>query len=122
MEPGTATDYLDALVVRDLRILSQPLGGEVLHYRDNKSLEVDAIVQRTDGRWAAIEVTLGHTQVDRAAATLAKFATAVDTSVLGSPSALALITATGCGYQRPDGISVVPIGCTGAMTLMGPPS
>ena len=32
----------ESLVVRDLRVLCQPLDGSVLHYRDNKGLEVDA--------------------------------------------------------------------------------
>lgn len=103
----------ESLVVRDLRVLSQPLDGEVLHYRDNKGLEVDAIVQLTGGRWAAFEVKLGQAPVDAAAATLVKFAAAVDTSAIGPPAALAVITATGYGYQRPDGVSVIPIGALG---------
>lgn len=103
----------ESLVVRDLRVLSQPLDGEVLHYRDNKGLEVDAIVQLSSGRWGAFEVKLGTAQVERAAATLAKFAASVDTSVLGPPAVLAVITATGYGYQRPDGVCVVPLGALG---------
>jgi predicted AAA+ superfamily ATPase len=49
----------ESLVVRDLRAYSQPLGGEVRQYRDNKGLEVDAIVQAKDA-WAAFEVKLGE--------------------------------------------------------------
>ena len=103
----------ESMVIRDLRVLSQPLDGQVFHYRDNKGLEVDAIVQLGDGRWAAFEVKLGSGQLDRAAATLVKFAALADQTRIGAPSALAVITATGFGYQRPDGVSVVPVGSLG---------
>ena len=48
----------ESLVMRDLRVLAQPLDGQVLHYRDNNGLEVDAIGQLADGRWAAFGVKL----------------------------------------------------------------
>lgn len=41
----------ESMVVRDLRVLAQPLGGEVLHYRDHYGIEVDAVIQLDDGRW-----------------------------------------------------------------------
>lgn len=103
----------ESLVVRDLRVLSQPLGGEVLHYRDGDGHEVDAIVQLVDGRWAGLEVKLGVSQSDLAAASLIKFASLVDTDVCGPPAALIVITGTGYAYRRPDGVSVVPIGALG---------
>lgn len=49
----------ESLVVRDLRIYAQASDAVVLHYRDNTGLEVDAIVEARDGRWAAFEVKLG---------------------------------------------------------------
>ncbi len=103
----------ESMVIRDLRVLAQPLGGEVLHYRDSNGLEVDAIVQLTGGTWAAFEVKLGHSHVDRAAATLTRFAATVNTKTLGPPAALGVITATGYGYRRPDGVSVIPLGALG---------
>ena len=48
-----------SLVVRDLRVYAQASDATVLHYRDNTGLEVDAIVEGADGRWAAFEVKLG---------------------------------------------------------------
>ncbi len=51
----------ESLVVRDLRVLSQPLGGTVFHYRDSNDLEVDAVVQ-LDGQWAAFEIKLAKSQ------------------------------------------------------------
>ena len=83
------------------------------HYRDNTGLEVDAVVQRADGRWAAFEIKLGAGHVDIGAAALLKFAKRVDTSKSGEPGTLAVITSTGYGYVREDGIGVIPIGALG---------
>ncbi len=40
----------ESLVIRDLRVSSQSLDGEVFHYRDDYGLEVDAVLQLRDGR------------------------------------------------------------------------
>lgn len=103
----------ESLVVRDLRVYAQANDGVVRHYRDNTGLEVDTIVETGDGRWAAFEVKLGHSQVDAAAEQLKKFAERVDTGVCGEPAMLGVIVATGPGYRRPDGVAVVPVGALG---------
>jgi predicted AAA+ superfamily ATPase len=99
----------ESMVVRDLRILSGPLQGSVLHYRDNSGLEVDAIVVLPDGTWGAFEVKLGAGQIDQAATSLLKFADTVDQTRSGAPATLAVITPSGYGYRRPDGVDVVPL-------------
>ncbi len=103
----------ESMVIRDLRIHAQAADAEVLQYRDNTGLEVDAIVQAADGRWAAFEVKLGHGLLDEAAANLLRFAERVDTRKCGEPSMLAVIVATGYGYIREDGVGVIPIGSLG---------
>ncbi len=103
----------ESLVVRDLRILSQPLGGVVSHYRDSSGLEVDAIVQLNDGRWAAFEVKLGSGRIEEAAGSLSRFASKVDFDRMGEPVALVVVTGTGYSYVRPDGIMVVAAGALG---------
>ena len=103
----------ESLVIRDLRVLSQPLGGEVLHYRDDYGIEVDAIVQLRDGRWAAVEIKLGEGQVDAAATNLKRFAEQIDSERSGSPAFLAVICGKGYGYGRADGVVVVPVGVLG---------
>jgi hypothetical protein len=100
----------EALVIRDLRVYAQPLDGQVLQYRDNKGLEVDAIVELADSRWAAFEVKLGPRQIDEGAANLLRFAARVDTGRDGPPAALGVIVGFGYGYVRDDGVSVIPIG------------
>ncbi len=100
----------ESLVVRDLRILSQPLDGTVYHYRDSAGLEVDAVVQLPTGEWGAFEIKLGSRQTDLAAERLLRFASQVDTTQCGAPTTLGVITIDSYGLMRPDGVSVIPIG------------
>lgn len=103
----------ESLVVRDLRVYAQARDGDVLHYRDDSGLEVDAVVRTRDHRWAAFEVKLGAHRIDEGAANLIRFRDRVDTERMQEPGALAVITGTGYAYQRPDGVSVIPIGHLG---------
>lgn len=100
----------ESLVVRDLRVLAQPLGGEVFHYRDSYGTEVDAIVQLADGRWAAFEIKLGSGMVEAGAASLRRFLGAIDKEKCGEPAAIGVIVGTGFGYVRDDGVAVIPLG------------
>ncbi|MQA88765.1 MAG: DUF4143 domain-containing protein [Gemmatimonas sp.] len=97
----------ESLVIRDLRVYAQATGASVFQYRDNTGLEIDAVIEATDGRWFAAEVKLGAANIDEAAANLLRFAQRVDTTKSGEPSALAVVVATGFGYVREDGV-VIP--------------
>jgi uncharacterized protein len=103
----------ESMVIRDLRVYAQAADAEVLHYRDSDGLEVDAIVEARDGRWAAFEVKLGFNQVDEATASLHKFVKRIDTSRCGPPAALGVIVGSGYGYKQEDGVHVIPIGALG---------
>lgn len=103
----------ESMVVRDLRVYSQLIDGEVRRYRDSAGTEADAIIQLRDGRWAAIEVKLAATQTDAAAASLAALVSKIDVEKAGAPAARIVITAGEYAYTRPDGVHVVPIGCLG---------
>ena len=99
----------ESMVIRDLRVYSQYLGGEVFHYRDSDGLEADAIIHLGDSRWGAFEIKLGSRQIDEAAKNLLKLKNKVD--IKNEPSFLAVITATQFGYKREDGVYVIPITC-----------
>ena len=103
----------ESMVVRDLRVYAQAMHARGYHYRDNTGLEVDVIVDAGPARWAAFEVKLGQGRIDEAAAALLRFANRVDRARSGQPAALAVITASGYGYQRPDGVGVIPVGALG---------
>lgn len=102
----------ESMVIRDLRIYAQVADAEVLQYRDNTGLEVDAVIQAADGRWAAFEVKLGAASVDEGAANLLKFVERVDLDRCGKPSALGVIVSSGYGYVK-DSIGVIPISALG---------
>jgi len=103
----------ESLVVRDLRVYAQAADARVYHYRDNTGLEIDAIVEAADGRWAGFEIKLGTGHVEDASAALLRFAERVDTSRCGQPAVLAVLVGTGYGYMREDGVAVVPVGALG---------
>ncbi|MCL2149112.1 MAG: DUF4143 domain-containing protein [Methanomassiliicoccaceae archaeon] len=101
----------ESLCVRDLRVYSQVLDGDVFHYRDRNGLEADAIVHLRDGRWGAIEVKLGPKEIEKGAGNLKKLRDNIDTGNMRAPSFLMVLTAEGLAYERGDGVLVVPIGC-----------
>ncbi|MDE0067181.1 MAG: hypothetical protein OXN44_09965 [Acidimicrobiaceae bacterium] len=58
----------------------------------------------------AIEIKLGGAEaIDKAAQSLLRLRDRVDVGKVGAPEKLVVITATGYGYERPDGVAVVPI-------------
>lgn len=102
----------EALVIRDLRVYSEALDGDVYHYRDSRGIECDAVIHLRNGKYALIEVKLGgQTLVEEGAATLKKVLGSIDTDKMGEPSFMAVITGTGpYAYRRKDGIYLIPIG------------
>jgi hypothetical protein len=101
----------ESLCTRDLRVYAQANDGEVYHYRDKSGLEADLIVALRDGRWAAVEVKLGNKQIEEAATHLLALKEKVNTEKMGEPSFLMVLTGGEVGYQRQDGVWVVPLGC-----------
>jgi hypothetical protein len=115
-DPETLGLLFASLVVRDLRIYSQAETGSVYHYRDNVGLEADAIVERNDGAWLAVEVKLSPSpqSVDAAAASLLRLRDKVARRRTDDLAALLVVTPTGAAYRRRDGVQVAPI------TALGP--
>lgn len=110
---GALGFLFENLVIRDLRIYAQNLGGSVSHYRDSDGLEVDAIVTKPTGEWGAFEIKLGQNSVDQAAKSLLKFKNRVNFDLVGEPSILAVITPGEYSYLRSDGIAVIALGTLG---------
>ncbi|MEI2703130.1 MAG: DUF4143 domain-containing protein [Baekduia sp.] len=107
--------HFEALAIRDLRIYAQPLSGTVSTWREVRGRqEVDAIIETPAG-WAAFEIKLTGDQqvIDRAARQLVDFAANVDQSRHGAPKGLVVVTATGGGGQRPDGVHIAPVSAIG---------
>ena len=105
--------YFESLAVRDLRVYTDALIGEVFHYRDSSGLECDAVIHLRNGKYALTEIKLGGIDnIEKAAASLKELSDKIDSDKMRAPSFLMVLTAVGeYAYQRKDGVYVVPIGC-----------
>lgn len=103
--------FFEDMAVRDLRIYSLLLNGEIRHYRDNAGLECDAIIHLQNGKWAAIEIKLGGEElIKNGAKKLNLLKNKIkEKSDFCEPTFMMILTAFGPLYTREDGIIVVPI-------------
>ncbi len=103
----------ESQVVHDLRVLTQPLRAEVRFYRDNKGLEVDAIVEHRDGRWLAVECKLGAGRIDEGARHLLALQDKLDPATAARCAGLLVVAADTPTYLRPDGVLVTSLASLG---------
>lgn len=110
------------LVMRDLDVYARALdyssASPLRYYHDDSGLEVDAVIERPDGSWAAVEVKVSLEKVDEAAANLLRLKKKIcgdKPARTPEPAFLAVITAMGeVAYRRQDGVYVIPIRALGA--------
>ncbi len=98
----------ESLVERDLRIYTEYLGGHLYHFRDNVTgLEVDSILEFSNGDYAAIEIKLGYNTIDTAKKDLLKFYD----NMITKPKFMCIITGnfTSVVKDKETGIYIVPI-------------
>lgn len=63
----TLGDLFETLCIRDLNVYLSAMPGannRIAYYRDDKGLEVDVIIELSDGRWGAIEIKLSDLKVN----------------------------------------------------------
>lgn len=110
------------LCMRDLLVYAQALpdvGFEpVRYYRDDSGLEVDAIVEMADGRWAAFEFKLSQNKVETGVASLTRLRRKLvekPGARTRAPEFMAVIVGIGeRAYRTPEGVYVVPLAALGA--------
>ncbi len=103
----------ESLAIRDLRVYAQAADAQVFHYREKDGLEVDAVVEAADGRWAAFEIRLGERWVEAGAKNLRKLAARLEGSDHGRPAMLGVIVPSGYGSAGKADVGVIPIGALG---------
>jgi len=108
-----AGHLFESQAIHDLRVYAQPHRGAVRFYRDNKGLEVDAIVEARDGRWLGVEVKLGHNRVDEAAGNLLRMRARLAPEANAACGALLVVIADSPAYRRPDGVVVASLASLG---------
>jgi hypothetical protein len=98
----------ESLVERDLRIYIEYLGGHLYHFRDNVSgLEVDSILEFSNGEYATVEIKLGYNEVEEAKASLTKFYN----NMIKKPKFMCIITSNfgAVAKDAETGIYILPI-------------
>ena len=106
----------ESLCIRDLKIYSQKLNGEISYYHDRQGLEADAVLHLRDGRYALIEIKLGTNEIEKAAKHLCEIENLIlehnklNVNQLRKPDLKIVITGSQIGYKREDNVYVIPIG------------
>lgn len=107
----------EELCLRDLKIyascMESSLPDPVMYYRDSDNLEVDAIIELRDGRWAGIEVKLSDNKVQDAVDNLLRLKNKISYNPNAQnpePAFLAVIVgAAEFRRKTPEGVYVIPI-------------
>lgn len=107
----------ETLCIRDLKVYSSNIGGDVSYYHDKYGLEADCVLHLNDGKYALIEFKLGSKQIDEGAAHLLELKRLISEAnkeegpKLREPDLLIVITGGEMAYTRKDGVKIIPIGC-----------
>ena len=108
----------ESLCIHDLRAYAACMPGahpgSLRYYGDSDGLEVDAIIELRDGRWAALEVKLGETKVPDGIRNIERLRQKVAANPAArnpKPAFSAVLTATSpfCRYDAEHDIYVFPI-------------
>jgi hypothetical protein len=85
-----------------------------MYYRDEKGLEVDAVVELFDGRWAAFEIKLGGDHyIEEGVSNLKRLYNKLPETKQREGMSLNVLTAGDVSYRRDDGVNVVSLGQIG---------
>ena len=110
------------MCMRDLAVYARALPGArptpLRYYHDDSGLEADAIIELSDGRWAAIEIKIGEDKVDSAIENLNR----LEKKICSNPRSqtrppefkMVLVGVSEYARQAGDRVYVVPIGMLGA--------
>ena len=103
--------FFETLCIRDLRVYTEALDGNVYHFRTKEGLECDAVIHLRNGNYGLVEIKLGGDKlIEEGVRTLKEVAAKIDTTKMKAPSFLMVVTGTSpYAYQREDGVYIVPI-------------
>lgn len=108
----------ETLCIRDLRVYSSALNGEMSYYHDKYGLEADGVLHLEDGRYALLEFKLGSKEIEKGAAHLCEIERLImkhnkedSKSKIRLPDLKLVITGGKYGYKTNEDVYVIPIGC-----------
>ncbi len=93
----------------------RPCGTVVIEGPKTCGKTATAVIEATDGQWAAFEVKLGERWVEQGARNLRRLADRIKMSrhLDPEPCALAVIVSNGYGYTGKSDVGVIPVGALG---------
>lgn len=113
-DPKTLGLLFESLALHDLKVYAHASGATVCHYHDASDLEVDAIVAKRDGTWAAFEIKLGSGSVPAASENLVRLERKMVAAGNKAPVAKCVILGFGMpAHVMSNGIQVIPIDTLG---------
>ena len=99
----------ESLCIRDLKIYSSKMNGELSYYHDRYGLEADGVLHLKDGRYALLEFKLGTKEIDEGAKHLCEIERLINEynqkekqCPLRLPDLKIVITGSQFGYKRTD--------------------
>lgn len=108
----------ESLCIRDLKIYSSKMNGQMSYYHDRYGLEADGVLHLKDGRYALLEFKLGTKEIDEGAKHLCEIERLINEynkrevqCPLRLPDLKIVITGSQYGYKREDGVFIIPISC-----------
>lgn len=113
-DPKTLGLLFESLVLHDLAVYARAIGARVFHYHDASDLEVDAIIEKRDGEWAAVEVKLGSAQIEDGVRNLLRLERKMVERGERAPVAKCVVIGFGPpSHTAEGGVSVIPIDTLG---------
>lgn len=98
------------MCIRDLRIYADLINAKIYHYLDKSGLECDAVIHRSNGDYALVEIKLySDDGIEEGAKNLLKLKDKIDTEKMKEPKFMTVLTAQPVSYVREDGIFVISI-------------
>ena len=81
----------ETMCVRNLRVYSEAIGGNVFHYRDKSGLECDTVIHLRNGKSGLVEIKLGGDKlIGEGVQNLIKLRDKIDTTKMNVPSFVTL--------------------------------
>jgi len=99
----------EGLCLRDLNVYAEINDAKLYYYRDNSNLEVDAIFEFPNSKWAAFEIKLGEREAANGVKSLLRLKEKMLEAGYIPPCSLVVITGGGIAQKREDGVYIVPI-------------
>ena len=108
----------ESLCIRDLKVYSSSMGGNMSYYHDRYGLEADGVLHLEDGRYALLEFKLGEHEVADGSAHLCEIERLIiehnkneEQCPLRLPDLKVVITGTKYGYKDDNGVFIIPLCC-----------